>query len=837
MRSRGVFRLADSGPCSLPPGDHAWLIREGRIEVYLASPTRRRLLAILEPGSHIFAPPTGQALSLVAPGGAVVEPVGSASGDELAVSAAAWMRQAGAAVGLDAHDIDPASPMLPAVQRFMLDLGEAHDSADAQRDAEDLARLARRSTRVRPLDQGGDRLWNALARAAAAVGAAGAETGRQTAPEFDDFSAVPQLARAMGFRARRVRLPADWHRNDLGPLIVRDAENELADALVWRRGHYVDAGGREIGATATTRFGVIAFVAYPSLPADVKGLLALGRFVFAGHGHEFGQVLISALASAIVGMIAPLAASWLFQDIVPAGEGGLLVAVGIAMASAALVQGLLASTRGFAQMRIEGPSAIRLAAGLTDRLLRLPPQFFRGYSAGDLGKRIQAIETVRSLIVGVVLSTGLAAVFSIIYLVLLFVYDARLAALALGIAFLYVITLFVTRLAQAGPLREAAALEGQIAGVTDETLEAVAKLRTAAAEDRALDRWRKLYVRQQEISVKGDRIGNRFGAFADGWQILTLGGIFCAAALLRRDGQSAGGFVGFLAAYAIFQSAFFVFCEALVRLMTAQPLAERAAMLFAVDTEGDAGQADPGRLTGLVEMSGVSFGYTGEGPPLLSRLSFTLSPGEHVAIVGGSGSGKSTMLRLLLGFETPRTGAIFFDGQDLATLDPARVRQQIGVVLQSSRLISGTILQNIRGANELSLEACLRAAERAGLAPDLALLPMGVHTPITDGAGTLSGGQRQRILIARAIAGDPRILFLDEATSALDNVTQSIVAQAIDRLDVARVTIAHRLSTVRNADRICVLSGGRIVETGAYDELFARGGVFTELAQRQLLGD
>jgi ABC-type bacteriocin/lantibiotic exporter with double-glycine peptidase domain len=195
------------------------------------------------------------------------------------------------------------------------------------------------------------------------------------------------------------------------------------------------------------------------------------------------------------------------------------------------------------------------------------------------------------------------------------------------------------------------------------------------------------------------------------------------------------------------------------------------------------------------------------------------------------------VLRLLLGFEAARTGAIFYDGQDLAALDPARVRQQIGVVLQSSRLFAGTILENIRGSGDLSLEQCMRAAELAGLARDLELLPMGLHTAITEGAGTLSGGQRQRVLIARAIASEPRILFLDEATSALDNVTQAIVAKTIDSMKVSRVTIAHRLSTVRNADKICVLVDGRFVETGHYRDLIARGGAFTELAQRQLLGD
>ena len=218
-------------------------------------------------------------------------------------------------------------------------------------------------------------------------------------------------------------------------------------------------------------------------------------------------------------------------------------------------------------------------------------------------------------------------------------------------------------------------------------------------------------------------------------------------------------------------------------------------------------------------------------------MSFAIRAGEHVAIVGGSGSGKSTVLRLLLGFERPRTGSLTYDGQELASLDPSRVRAQIGVVLQSSQLFAGSINENIRGASGASLEQCRLAAERAGLGPDLKLMPMGLHTPITEGSGTLSGGQRQRILIARAIVAEPAILFFDEATSALDNATQSVVARTLDSLRATRVTIAHRLSTVRNADRIFVLEAGRFVETGSYSELMARNGAFAALSRRQLLED
>ena len=272
-------------------------------------------------------------------------------------------------------------------------------------------------------------------------------------------------------------------------------------------------------------------------------------------------------------------------------------------------------------------------------------------------------------------------------------------------------------------------------------------------------------------------------------------------------------------------------------IQTARPLAERVRPILTAPAEAGIGGADPGKLSGDIQASNLTFGYDGAMAPLIDGLSFAIRPGEHLAIVGGSGSGKSTILRLLLGFERPTTGSLAYDGQELASLDPSRVRAQIGVVLQSSQLFAGSILENIRGASGADLEQCLAAAERAGLGDDLRMMPMGLHTPLTEGSGTLSGGQRQRILIARALAAEPAILFLDEATSALDNTTQAVVARTMDALDATRVTIAHRLSTVRNADRICVLEKGRFVEDGDFATLMARNGAFAALARRQLLED
>ncbi len=243
----------------------------------------------------------------------------------------------------------------------------------------------------------------------------------------------------------------------------------------------------------------------------------------------------------------------------------------------------------------------------------------------------------------------------------------------------------------------------------------------------------------------------------------------------------------------------------------------------------------PGELTGNIEVNHVIFRYR-EGTPLVLRdISLSIPPGQFVAIVGPSGSGKSTLFRMLLGFEKPESGSVYFDGQDLAGLDLQAVRRQIGVVLQSGRLFTGDIFSNIVGAAPLTIDDAWEAARMAGLEDDIKNMPMGMHTVVSEGGGGLSGGQRQRLLIARAIVNKPRILLFDEATSALDNRTQAIVSSSLESLQTTRVVIAHRLSTILHADRIFVIDKGVIAQCGTYEELIGQPGLFAEMSRRQLL--
>ena len=774
-------------------------------------------------------PSRGQALDIADSGQLVLDP------DVTPVFGSVWVRarSQGEIELIPSADLS-AEALAEALGAFNEALVGLFEHQEEKADAAALARLGATPDGM-PTERGAD-ISSALAGIAGALGLKPETFPRL--PEDASSMPIPALCRVSGLRARKVALEAGWHRRDHGPLLLRGAEDRTLHALVWDGRGYREGGGARLNAERAEDYSHTAYATSAPLPETVQGLWSLAWHVMrAGNRRDALTTAMAAAAAAGLGILTPIATAWLLSDIVPAGIAGLLFGVGIALACAAIVSTILGVARSLATTRIEGRGATVLGAALTDRLLRLPARFFKDFSAGDLNQRLQNVEQMRKLAVGIVMSAGLTAVLSVAYLGVLFMYDVRLALMGFGLVLIYIVAVVIARVLQMEAIREAATLDGEIAGLTYETLDGVGKLRASAAEERAMERWLAVYRRERAAGVRAGRVSTNFGAFADAYQTITLMTLFAGAGALAAVEAPAGIFIGFLAAFGSFQGAIVGLSEALLQVYSAQPLVERARPILTAETEIDPGRGDPGTLKGEIEGSGLAFTYAEGLPPVLNGVDFHIKPGQHMAIVGGSGSGKSTLLRLLLGFETPERGAILYDGQDLTRLDLTRVRSQIGVVLQASQLFAGSILDNIRGAGNATLEECLDAAEKAGLARDLEYFAMGLHTPITEGAGALSGGQRQRILIARALAANPNILFFDEATSALDNATQAVVAETLDALAVTRVTIAHRLSTVRHADTICVLEGGRFVEQGTFDELMALGGAFARLARRQLTGE
>ncbi|HEV2846753.1 MAG TPA: ATP-binding cassette domain-containing protein, partial [Thermoanaerobaculia bacterium] len=377
-------------------------------------------------------------------------------------------------------------------------------------------------------------------------------------------------------------------------------------------------------------------------------------------------------------------------------------------------------------------------------------------------------------------------------------------------------------------------LQGRIAGLLFGLIHGISKLRVAGAEARAFARWAEAFAEQRRKTLSAQRAANAQIAFNAVYGVLTSLTIFAVVGFSVEEAMPIGEFLAFNAAFGQFLAATLSLVGTLSTVLVMVPVYERLQPILETLPEVDESKAEPGELAGEIEFSHVSFRYQADGPTILDDVSFRAAPGEFLALVGPSGAGKSTCLRLILGFEQPTSGSIYFDGQDLSGLAVQSVRRQIGVVLQTGRPMAGSIYSNIVGSSNLGIDAAWEAARMAGLEEDIKSMPMGMHTVISEGAETFSGGQKQRILIARAIVHRPRIILFDEATSALDNRTQEIVSRSLEGLKATRIVIAHRLSTIQNADRIYVIEGGRVVEEGTYQDLLHRGGPFTRLAERQI---
>ncbi len=434
------------------------------------------------------------------------------------------------------------------------------------------------------------------------------------------------------------------------------------------------------------------------------------------------------------------------------------------------------------------------------------------------------------------MSSILLGIFSVLNLVLLLAYAPDLAGGAVGLVLVSVLVTGVLGWRQVRYQRLLTEAQRHLSGLVLQMVTGIAKLRVAGVEDRAFARWARTFSRQREMAFKARAVSNQLAAFNAAYSVLASLALFAMLALANENGQglSTGAFLAFYAAFTQLLFAGMSVSATLTAVLSTVPIYAGLRPLLQAVPEVSPAQADPGRLTGEIELSHVAFRYREDEPLVLKDISLRIAPGEFVAIVGASGCGKSTLMRLLLRFESPLSGAIYYDGQDLDRLDVEAVRRQAGVVLQGGQLMTGSLLSNIIGSSLLTLDDAWEAARLVGLAQDVEQMPMGMQTVVSEGGGNLSGGQRQRLLIARAIVTRPRLLFLDEATSALDNPSQSVVSASLARLSATRVVIAHRLSTIVNTDRIYVLDEGRIVQSGTYAQLMRQPGQFSEFAKRQL---
>ncbi|WP_405088077.1 NHLP bacteriocin export ABC transporter permease/ATPase subunit [Microbispora sp. NBC_01389] len=648
------------------------------------------------------------------------------------------------------------------------------------------------------------------------------------------------IALASGVRTRSVRLDGAWWKRDLGPMVGFRKGDETPVALLPIGSHYVVAQPGQNRVTPVTRAVAAtlsnrAEVLYRPLPREVRSVAGLLRFGLARNARDFWVLTSLGTLVAIIGLLVPAMTGLVLGTFVAAAQRDLIVEGALLVIGGAFVAAALSIVQNVAALRIEGRSTARLQAGAWTRLLSLPATFFGRYSTGELGTTVLGVSAAQEMLSGVMTTATLGLFAGLANLVLVYFYDVRMALIATLLVLISVLVCVVAGFFEVRLQRRLYEQEQRLSSRVFQLLAAVPKLRVAAAEDQAFSVWTREFLRTRGTSASARRLQNLVTTFNAGFPLVCTLIIFAVAGGPLQGALGVPAFLAFFAAFNLLIASVLQFTGAAITAMSVVPMLEKLGPVLVAEPEERPGKADPGDLSGRISLSRVSFRYGEDGPLVLSDIDLSVEPGEFVGIVGPTGSGKSTVLRLLLGFEEPVAGTVLYDGQDLAELDIGAVRRQCGVVLQNGALLAGDIRQNIVGSTNHTIDHAWDAAAMAGIADDIAAMPMGMHTVLSEGTNTLSGGQRQRIMIARALVSRPRIVFFDEATSALDNPAQNVVAESTRQMNATRIVIAHRLSTIREADKIVVMDGGQIVQQGGYDELLADSdGLFARLARRQI---
>ena len=642
-----------------------------------------------------------------------------------------------------------------------------------------------------------------------------------------------------GLMYRPVTLSEDWYRNASGPMMAFRKEDGLPVVLLPKPyiGYtFRDAAGNQVSAgrhtTELLQAEAISF--YAPLPLRKIGIPdLLGYMKNCLNLSDYAVLIGLTLLVTMTGMMLPRITKLLSGFVLESGNALILWSTACFMLCVLISSNLLTASRELAMSRIQTKAAMPMEAAMMMRLMSLPAPFFKQFSAGELASRSGAVNRLCTLLYGGAFSLGLTALSSLLYVGQFFTYAPALAKPALVIILLTVAVTALTAYLRMKETREFMAESAKESGVSFALISGIQKIKLSGAEKRAFARWAKVYTRSAEIEYQPPLFLRINSAITLAVSLLGTVALYYFAV---QSSVSPSAYLAFTAAYGAVAGAFSALANIAVPAAQIGPILEMAEPILNTEPEMAEGKEIVTRLSGSIELSGVSFRYHDASPYVIDGLNLKIKAGEYLAIVGKTGCGKSTLMRLLLGFETPEKGAIYYDRKDIRSLDLRSLRRKMGVVTQDGSLFLGDIYSNITvSAPRLTLDEAWEAAELAGIAEDIRAMPMGMQTIISEGQGGISGGQKQRLMIARAIAPKPKILLFDEATSALDNKTQKQVSQALDSLGCTRIVIAHRLSTIKNCDRILVLDQGKIIEEGTYDALLEKGGFFAGLVERQKL--
>ena len=648
---------------------------------------------------------------------------------------------------------------------------------------------------------------------------------------------LDQLFRPRGVMWRDVILRGEWYNDAMGVMLasLEDGRRVVLTPHGMKGYTYNDPDTGKKTRVTSFNAGAIAREAtlfYKPLPQ--KKLKVRDILVYISQCVTWIDVLLYAAATVAVillSMVTPAMTKVLFSTVIETGDNQLFISIFILLVVTSLSTLIFEIINKQVLPRISYGVAVALQAAFMMRTLSAPVSDIQDFSAGDLGARLGMLYNQISVLLSDFLSAILTTLCSLLSFFQMFGYSPTLGAAGLVFAtLLSSLYIAVTRHSYDQGCASMDA-ESEESGLTFSLIDGIEKIAVSGAEKRAFTQWSRVYRKSIESKYNTPVILKVYSTLSS---VLLTASSIVMLALAWRSGLPTATYYSFIASFGIVTGALSTIGAGVQSFGGALPVFRILRPIMDMVPELKENKEIVKSLRGDIRLEHVTFGYADDQPPVIDDLSMDIREGQYVAIVGTSGCGKSTLMRLLLGFEKPDSGEIYYDDKPFGGLDLSSVRRKIGTVLQNDEIIQGTIFSNITvaGSNQ-SMDAVWKAAEFAGIADDIRKMPMGMNTMLTDGGGGVSGGQKQRILIARAILGKPTILFFDEATSALDNLTQKSVTQSLGEMNCTRVVIAHRLSTIENCDRIFCLDKGKVIEEGAYDELMAKNGFFTELVKRQ----
>ena len=646
--------------------------------------------------------------------------------------------------------------------------------------------------------------------------------------------------RPHGIMRRNVKLTSGWYKDAYGPMLGFIKETGIPVALIpgnisgYRFTDPETGRSMKLNSTTEKLIDEEAICFYRPLPQ--KKLTIKDLLIYMKRCITFSDIVMIVAATAsvsLVGLLMPRLTALLTGAVLHSGRYDALISIAICMLCVSFSSQLLSSVSSFINTRLNTKTSLGVQASMMMRIMSLPANFFRRYSAGELRSRSQSVNQLCALLLGIVLSSGLSSVTSLMYITQIFSFTPVLVVPSLIIILVTVIFSTISTLVQIRINKQIMEHEAKESGMTYAMITGVQKIKLAGAEKRVFAKWLNLYSAGAELVYNPP-------VFIKINSVISLGISLISNIILYslavKSGISQSSYFAFTTAYGMLSGAFMTLSGMALSAAKIKPILEMAEPFLNTEPETSDNKEIVTSISGGVELDHISFRYAEDLPLVIDDLSLKVKPGEYVAIVGKTGCGKSTLMRILLGFEKPEKGSVRFDGKDINSLDLPSLRKRIGTVMQDAGLFQGEIYSNIViTAPELTLADAWEAAEKAGIAADIREMPMGMNTVIGEGQGGISGGQRQRLMIARAIAPKPKLLMFDEATSALDNKTQKQVSEALDSMGCTRIVIAHRLSTIKHCDRIIVIDGGHIIEDGTYDDLIAANGYFAELVERQRL--